>query len=56
MILIEVISLPNIEKKELVTEVNWLPWWMDEIVTYLTQDELLEDRDQAYQVKYHTEK
>ena len=51
----EIIPEPSIAKRDLVDAIDLEPSWMDEIVVYLKQDKLPEDREQARRVKYYAE-
>ena len=42
-------------KRDLVEAIDSEPSWMDDIVIYLKEDKLPDDREQALRVRYHTE-
>ena len=52
---IEIISEPSIVKQRLVEAIDVQPSWMDDILVYLKEDRLPEDRDLARKVRYHSE-
>ena len=52
---IEIIPEPSIVKRDLVGAIDLESSWIDEIVVYLKEDKLPEDREQARRVKYHAE-
>ena len=55
LVLVEIILKPSIAKRDLVETIDSEPSWMDEIVIYLKEDKLPENREQARRVRYHAE-
>ena len=53
LVSVEIILEPSIAKRELVEAIESEPFWMDEIIIYLKEDKLPEDREQAQRVRYH---
>ena len=52
---IEIVAEPSITKQNSVKTIDAQPSWMDDIVIYLKDDKLPEDRDLARKVRYHAE-
>ena len=52
---VEIVAEPSITKQNAVKAIDAQPSWMDNIVIYLKDDKLPEDRDLAQKVKYHAE-
>ena len=52
---IEIVAEPSITKQSSVKAIDAQPSWMDDIVIYLKDDRLPEDRDLARKVRYHAE-
>ena len=52
---IEIISEPSITKKLSIEVIGTQPSWIDDIIVYLKEDRLPEDRDLPRKVKYHAE-
>ena len=55
LIPVEIVAEPSITKQKAVKAVDSQPSWMDDIVVYLKDDKLPEDRDLARKIKYHAE-
>ena len=52
---IEIIPEPSIVKRDLVGAIDLEPSWRDEVIVYLKEDKLPEDREQARKVRNHAE-
>ena len=52
---VKIIPEPSITKRDLVEAIDSEPSWMDDIIIYLKEDKLLDDREQAQRVRYHAE-
>ena len=55
LVLVKIILQPSIAKRDLVQAIDSEPSWMDDIVIYLKEDKLPDDREQAKRVAYHAE-
>ena len=47
LVLVEIIPEPSIAKRDLVEAIDSEPSWIDDIVIYLKEDKLSEDRESA---------
>ena len=52
---IEIVTEPSIAKQNSIEAIDAQPSWMDDIVVYLKDDRLPENRDLARKIKYHAE-
>ena len=52
---VEIIPELSIAKRDLVEAIDLEPSWMDDIVIYLKEEKLSDDRELARRVRYHAE-
>ena len=52
---VEIVTEPSIAKQNSIEAIDAQPSWIDDIVIYLKDDRLPEDRDLARKIRYHAE-